>query len=170
MSDFVTIAQAKSQLKGNIIFKVISLGELKTGNSKTGESYQKQDAVIKDSSGAMNLTLWNDDIGKLDPSMFYSLENAWWNEYKNEAQLALGNYYELVKITEADFTERETSSNPNQSTLSESTRGQTTAAPLLKEVNEKLDAILDELDLVKKMVEPTFKQTVHDQLGRNPND
>jgi len=172
MSDFVTIAQAKSDLSGNIIFKVISLGELKTGNSKTGEAYEKQDVVIKDSSGAMNLTLWNKNIGALDAGMFYSLENAWWNEYKNKAQLALGDYYDLVKITETDFIKREVSSNPNQPTLAESTKkvyATTPPAPLLKGVDEKLDAILNELDLVKNMVEPLFKKMVDEQIGRSKN-
>ena len=82
MADFITIAEAKLAKKGNIQFKVLSLGELKTGTTKGGKPYEKQDAVIKDSSGAMNLTLWNDDVGKLEPGLYYSFDNAWWSDYK----------------------------------------------------------------------------------------
>lgn len=169
MTEFVTVAEAKAQLKGNIHFKVISLGELKTGSTKAGSSYEKQDAVIKDSSGAMNLTLWNEDIGKLDPGAYYSLENGWWTEYKNDAQLSLGNYYTLTKIPEDDFISHERSSNPNQPTLAESAKTADGPAPLLRGVDEKLDAILHEVDLIKNMVEPLFKNMVDDQIGRTKN-
>jgi hypothetical protein len=170
MTDFVTIAEAKRQLKGNILFKVISLGELKTGNTKTGSTYEKQDAVIKDNSGAMNLTLWNESIGKLDPGTYYSLESAYWTEYKNEAQLSLGNYYELKKITEEEFTGLQMQ-DPNQTTIAQSAKTAGDVSPQLTVgVSQKLDEILHEIDLIKNMVEPLFKKMVDDQIGVKINE
>lgn len=164
MSDFVTIELAKQQKKGNIMFKVISLGELKSGTTKKEEPYQKQDAVIKDSSGAMNLTLWNKDIGLLEPAGYYSLENAWWSEYKGEIQLSLGNYYNLEKISESEFVN--SSSNPQQPTIEQSSTSEPTPQPQPEKSSgqEHFEAIMDDLEKIKNMVEPMFKKMVQDQL------
>lgn len=161
MSDFVTIAEAKIHKKGNIMFKVLSLGELKSGTTKKAAPYEKQDAVIRDSSGAINLTLWNDDIGKLEPGFHYSLESGWWSEYKGEIQLSLGNYYELEQISESDFINN--SANPNQPTIEQSATTPGTP-PRLVGVEDKVDEILHQIDLIKMMVEPIFRKMVDDQL------
>ncbi len=161
MPDFVTIAQAKQNKTGDIIFKVLSLGELKSGTTKKSVPYEKQDAVIRDSSGAMNLTLWNDDIGKLEAGLYYSLESAWWSEYKGEIQLSLGNYYELEQISESDFVNN--SSHPNPPTIEQSATTPGTP-PRLVGVDDKLDEILHIMDAIKMMVEPIFRKMVDDQL------
>ena len=95
MTDFISIKEAKASKKGNIRFIVVSLGELKSGTTKSGDEWQKQVAVIKDQSGAMNLTLWNADIGNIIDGKSYTLENAYWTEYKGEPQLSLGKFYKL---------------------------------------------------------------------------
>ena len=169
MGEFTTIALAKAQKKGNIKFKVISLGELKNGLTIKKKPYQKQDAVIKDSSGAMNLTLWNEHIGLLEAGFYYSLENAWWSDYKGDAQLSLGNYHQLEKISESDFVNSsadasqptlEQSSNP--ATVSTTTPG--TPPPRLVGMEDKIDAILHEFDTMKPMIEALFKKMVDQQL------
>lgn len=166
MGEFTTIAIAKAQKKGNIKFKVISLGELKQGTTKKQEPYQKQDAVIKDSSGAMNLTLWNEHIGLLEAGFYYSLENAWWSDYKGDAQLSLGNYYELEKISESDFVN--SSADESQPTLEQSSTPPPTTpltpSPPLVGMEDKIDAILHEMDTMKPMIEALFKKMVDQQL------
>lgn len=166
MTEFTTIAIAKAQKKGNIKFKVISLGELKQGTTKKQESYQKQDAVIKDSSGAMNLTLWNEYIGLLEAGFYYSLENAWWSDYKGDAQLSLGNYHQLEKISESDFVN--SSADESQPTLEQSSTPPPTTPgtppPRLVGIEDKIDAILHEFDTMKPMIEALFKKMVDQQL------
>lgn len=161
MLEFTTIAIAKQQKSGGIMFKVISLGELKSGNTKTGTPYQKQDVVIKDSSGAMNLTLWNDHIGLLEPGLYYSLENAWWSDYKGDTQLSLGNYYELEEISESEFVNSTT--NPQQPTIEQSSNSSATTpgTPTRFSINEE---ILHELEIIRSCVEPLFKNMVDKQL------
>lgn len=162
MTEYTTIAIAKQQKKGNIRFKVISLGELKSGTTKKQEPYQKQDAVIKDQSAAMNLTLWNEDIGKLEAGSFYRLENAWWSDYKGDVQLSLGNYYELEKISEAEFAN--SAADPQQPTIEQSAT--TPGDPPRQRVStdDKLDEIIHMLDIIHGMVEPIFKDLVDKQL------
>jgi len=100
MTEFISIKEAKSQGKGNIRFIVVSIGELKSGTTKTGDEWQKQTAVIKDESSAMNLTLWNNDIGEIIDGKTYTLENAYWTDYKGEPQLSLGKFYKLNEISQ----------------------------------------------------------------------
>jgi len=102
LPDFISIKEAKALGKGNIRFTVVSLGELKSGTAKSGDEWKKQVAVIKDASGAMNLTLWNENIGEIIDGEFYTLENAYWTEYKDEPQLSLGNFYKLNKILQLE--------------------------------------------------------------------
>jgi len=100
LSDFISIKEALTQGKGNIRFIVASIGELKPGHTKTGDEWQKQIAVIKDASGVMNLTLWNQDIGEIIDGKSYTLENAYWTEYHGKPQLSLGKYYKLNEISQ----------------------------------------------------------------------
>jgi len=102
MPDFISIKEAKALRKGNIVFTVVSLGELKSGTTKSGDEWQKQVAVIKDDSGAMNLTLWNETIGKVIDGKYYTLENAYWTEYKDEPQLSLGKFYKLNETSQLE--------------------------------------------------------------------
>lgn len=99
MSDFISIKEAMTQGKGNFRFIVVSLGKLKSGTTKTGNEWQKQIAVIKDESGAINLTLWNNDIGKIIDGKSYTLENAYWTEYNGEPQVSLGKFHKLHEIS-----------------------------------------------------------------------
>lgn len=156
MSEFTSIVNAKQQKNGSIKFKVISLGDLKSGTTKAGAAYQKQIAVIKDSSGVMNLTLWNEHIGLLEPGLYYSLENAWWSDFKGETQLSLGNYFELEPISETDFIN--STATPNQPTIEQSTQ---TAGDTPLSLNE---SILHELEIIRGCVEALFKKMVDDQL------
>jgi len=100
LPDFISIKEAKTLGKGNIRFIVASIGELKIGHKKTGDEWQKQIVVIKDASGAMNLTLWNETIGQIIDGKSYTLENAYWTEYNDEPQLSLGKYYKLNEISQ----------------------------------------------------------------------
>lgn len=99
MSDFISIKEAKQLGKGNIRFRVVSLGELENGTTKAGDEWQKQVAVIKDDSTAMDLTLWAEDIGEIIVGKTYSLENGYWTVYKEEPQLSLGKFYKLNEIS-----------------------------------------------------------------------
>jgi len=103
MAEYTTISTAKANKKGNIIVKVVSLGELSSGNSKDGSTWQKQTAVIKDNSGSQNLILWNDDIGKVEQGKYYFIENPYWTEYKGETQLSLGKFCKLSYATTLDL-------------------------------------------------------------------
>lgn len=151
MSDFISIKDAKAQGKGNIRFVVISLGELKSGTTKSGDEWQKQEVVIKDESTAMNLTLWNENIGEVIDGKSYTLENAYWTEYKGEPQLSLGKFYKLNEISEL----------PSSDDFKEETVTRTTTP------QEKLETVTQN-EMIARIFDMT-KEMYHDFIDRKTN-
>ena len=62
MAEFVTIREAEVAHKGNLIVKVISVSIIKSGTGAKGP-WKSQFATLKDNSGVIGFTMWNDDIG-----------------------------------------------------------------------------------------------------------
>jgi len=86
----------------SIIVKCVGVGEVKSGKGAKGP-YKNQIATLQDHSGMQQLTLWNEDIGKLDQGNYYKLENPFWTVYKDEPQLSLGNYCKVQLAAETDL-------------------------------------------------------------------
>jgi len=102
MMECITIAQAKAALKGSIIAKVVHLGNISSGTGAKGE-WQKQVATLKDNSETQEMTLWNEDIGRLDQGQILVFEQPYWTMYKEKPQLSLGNYCKLTIASESDM-------------------------------------------------------------------
>ncbi|MFH1399175.1 MAG: OB-fold nucleic acid binding domain-containing protein [Candidatus Woesearchaeota archaeon] len=67
--------------------------------SKFGKAGRVCNAVVKDDSGKVKLTLWNEDIDKVKVGDKIKLENGYVNEYQGEMQLTTGR---LGKFTVLD--------------------------------------------------------------------
>lgn len=91
-----------SSHKGNVIIKVVEIGELKAGTGAKGD-WTKKDAIVMDASGEQKLTLWNEDIAKIQQDKVYKLENPFWSEYEGKPQLQLGKYCKIHDATESDM-------------------------------------------------------------------
>jgi len=63
---------------------------------KTFEKFGKQGKLcnvkLKDDSGEIKLTLWNDDVDSVNIGDKIHLENGWCSEYKGEKQLSSGKF------------------------------------------------------------------------------
>ncbi|MEM3587972.1 MAG: hypothetical protein QXO71_11725 [Candidatus Jordarchaeaceae archaeon] len=68
---------------------------------KTGESLKVTEAVVGDETGSILLTLWNDDIDKMQPDHVYKLSNAYTTVFKGSLRLNLGKYGTLEEIDES---------------------------------------------------------------------
>jgi ssDNA-binding replication factor A large subunit len=91
-----------SELKGgmrnvSITGKIDSIGEPRTVNLKAGGTNTVADAVISDDSGSIKLSLWGDDIDKIQPGDRVSVENGYINTFKGEISLAVGKFGKLKK-------------------------------------------------------------------------
>jgi replication factor A1 len=83
------------QGKVNVEVEIVSVGEVREFQ-KFGRSGRVATAVVKDDSGEMNLTLWNEDIDKVDIGTKVKVENGYVNEFQGEAQLTAGKFGKLI--------------------------------------------------------------------------
>jgi replication factor A1 len=67
---------------------------------KFGKSGRVCNYKIKDDSGEISLTLWNDDIDKVNEGDTIHLQNGWCTEYKTERQVSTGKFGK-VEVTKA---------------------------------------------------------------------
>lgn len=63
---------------------------------RTFEKFGKQgrvcNAMLKDESGEVKLTLWNDDVDKVNVGDKIHLQNGWCSEFKGEKQVSSGKF------------------------------------------------------------------------------
>ncbi len=79
--------------QGNIdlILNVISKEEPRSFE-KFGKTGRVCTVKVKDKSGEMKLTLWNEDIDKVNVGDKIHLENGWCSEFRDEKQLSTGKF------------------------------------------------------------------------------
>ena len=59
---------------------------------KEGKSGRVATATIKDESGIIKLSLWNEQIDQVDVGDRIEITNAWCDEWKDEKKLSTGKY------------------------------------------------------------------------------
>lgn len=109
MNDNVTEAvEAKiSELKPgmesvNITFKVLSTGEERTVESRRNdETYHVVDAQVGDSSGTIQMPVWNEAIESISVGETYRLLNGYTGLFRGNLQLKMGNRSSLTPAEEA---------------------------------------------------------------------
>ena len=75
----------------DIVAEVVAKDEPRTFE-KFGKSGRVCNAKLKDASGEVKLTLWNDDIEKVNVGDRIHLEKGWCSEYKGEKQVSSGKF------------------------------------------------------------------------------
>jgi len=80
--------------KIDLTAEVVSKEEPRTFE-KFGKSGQVCNAKLKDASGEIKFTLWNEDIEKVSVGDKIKLENGWCSEFKGEKQLSTGKFGKL---------------------------------------------------------------------------
>ncbi|MFX1512744.1 MAG: single-stranded DNA-binding protein [Promethearchaeota archaeon] len=75
----------------NVTFKVIEKGERRDVTSRnTGEEHTVCDTLVADESGAIILSLWDDDIELCQENNIYELANGYVNVYRGSLRLSRG--------------------------------------------------------------------------------
>lgn len=87
------------QGKVEIEAEVVEVGEPKEFE-KFGKQGRVATATIKDSSGEIKLTLWNDDVDKVKAGDKIKITNGYVNEFQGEKQLTAGRFGKLEVIKE----------------------------------------------------------------------
>ncbi len=93
------IGELKSGMRNvSVTGKVESVGEPRTVNLKTGGTNTVADARISDDSGSIKLSLWGDDINKIQPGDTVSIENGYINTFKGEDSINVGKFGSLKRV------------------------------------------------------------------------
>jgi replication factor A1 len=74
---------------------VESISEPRTVNLKAGGQAQVADAILKDETGQIKLTLWDAQIKMVKAGSKVSIENGYINSFKGENSLNIGKYGKL---------------------------------------------------------------------------
>lgn len=68
---------------------------------KFGKTGRVCKAKVKDDTGEMKLTLWNDDIESVNVGDKVHLQNGWCSEYQGEKQLSSGKFGKIEILEKA---------------------------------------------------------------------
>jgi len=77
--------------------KVIQKSETREVNSRyKNETYRVADAIIRDDTGTIKLTLWNEQIDQVNVDDTVRIENGYIRSFRGEIQLNVGRYGKLT--------------------------------------------------------------------------
>ncbi|MGQ9721460.1 MAG: single-stranded DNA-binding protein [Candidatus Jordarchaeum sp.] len=111
--EFKIVDELRPGLRGiNIKVRCNSKNEVREIVSrKTGETLRVTEALVGDETGSILLTLWNEDIDKMEPDNVYQLNNSYTTVFKGSLRLNLGKYGSMEKIKESTPAEVNTANN-----------------------------------------------------------
>ncbi len=96
----VTAEEAKNMRSGvNIEGKVERKEEARTVNTKSGGTIDVCNAYLVDESGEIKLTLWADDIAKINDGDTIKITNGYTNTFKGEVSLTKGKFGQIEVIS-----------------------------------------------------------------------
>lgn len=78
---------------------ITEVGEIRIFN-KFGRELKVANAILKDDSGTIKLTLWNDESDKYKEGDEIKIENGYVNEFQGEPQLTAGKFGKIVLLGE----------------------------------------------------------------------
>ena len=98
-----TVAELKPRMKNvTISFKVISIGEQREIESRRdGSSHRVCDITVGDSSGIVQVPLWDDTIDAVEEGSTYNLTNGYTGLFRGNLRLNVGRYGKLEAAEEA---------------------------------------------------------------------
>ena len=110
----LTTGQGNVDVEGTLS----EVGETKVF-SKFGRELKVSNAILKDDSGNIKLTLWNEDVTKFKEGDVVKITNGYVNEFQGEPQLTAGKFGKMEKVGEGEASE--SSEEEGQAKLSDDT-------------------------------------------------
>ena len=110
--DYMAIKDLKIR-EGNvdIVVEVVDKGEVREFQ-KFGKPGRVCNAKVKDDSGEVTLTLWNDEIDKVNVGDKLHIKNGYVGEWQGEPQLSAGRFGELEVLESNAPTEEPAEEEP----------------------------------------------------------
>lgn len=101
-----TVAELKPGMRRvNITFKVMNTSDERSVKShRDGEMHRVIDAVIGDSTGIVQMPIWNENIDAMNEGESYTLTNGYAGLFKGSLRLHVGKFGSIVSAEEPIIT------------------------------------------------------------------
>jgi replication factor A1 len=107
----------------NVTVKVVSKGQVREIMSRRDDStHRVTDALVGDETGCVYLTLWDDNIDKINEEDTVSIRNGYVNLFRGSMRLNVGRYGNLELVEESPISEVNTENNLSEKRYEESRR------------------------------------------------
>ncbi len=102
----------------DIVVEVVEKGEIREFQ-KFGKTGRVCNAKIKDETGEMNLTLWNEQIDQVNAGDKVHITNGYVNEFQGEKQLTTGKLGKLEVVGKSEGSEESKEVPPKEGAAEE---------------------------------------------------
>ncbi len=94
-----TVAELRPRMKNlTISFRVLEAGQEREVTSRdSGDTHRVLDAVVGDSTGTVQMSLWDDHIDLVRVGTTYTLKNGYCGLFRGNLRLNIGKYGELTE-------------------------------------------------------------------------
>lgn len=99
------ISELKIGEKADIEATVTDIGETRSF-VRFGRPLRVATATLKDDSGEIKISLWNEDIDKVKPGVKIKLTNGFVKEFQGEKQVTTGKLGKIEVMGEAEAAEK----------------------------------------------------------------
>ncbi|MEM2098384.1 MAG: OB-fold nucleic acid binding domain-containing protein [Candidatus Bathyarchaeia archaeon] len=107
----------------NVIAKVVSKSEIRdVPVGRDGSAHRVCDALVGDETGSVYLTLWDDNIGKINENDTIRVENGYVTLFKGNMRLNVGKYGKLELAAAPLAGEVNTENNMSSKTYEQTER------------------------------------------------
>lgn len=93
-----------NQGKVDLVLEIVEKEEPRTFE-KFGKSGRVCNVKVKDASGEVKMTLWNEDVDKVSQGDKIHLENGWCSEYQGEKQISAGKFGKIEVVSSSSNEE-----------------------------------------------------------------
>ncbi len=95
----------------NTIVKVVSKSQVRNVTGRDYSIRRVADALVGDETGCVYLTLWDDNIDKINEEATLQINNGYVNLFRGNMRLNIGKYGSFELIDESPITEVNTENN-----------------------------------------------------------
>jgi len=95
----------------NAIVKVVSKGEVRNVTGRDYSVHRVADALVGDETGCVVMTLWDDNIDKINEEANLQITNGYVNLFRGNMRLNIGKYGSFQILKESTITKVNTENN-----------------------------------------------------------
>ena len=95
----------------NVVVKVVSKSEVRNVTGRDYSVHRVADALVGDETGCVVLTLWDDNIDKINEEATLRVTNGYVNLFRGNMRLNIGRYGSYQILEETPITEVNTENN-----------------------------------------------------------